>query len=104
MALTITQPDSVAALGEKIYQEKLKTILEPGDTGKFVAIEVNSARYFVAESSNEALQSGINEIPDGIFHLIKIGAPTAFTLTAVHRHANTLVRPHRRGWSSPASA
>jgi len=103
MALTISQPESVASLGEKIYREQLQAILEPKETGRFVAIDVNSGHYFVADSSNEALHKALKEIPGGLFHLMKVGAPAAFTLTSIHRHGN-LARPHRRGWPPSASA
>src|SRR5438045_6386208 len=94
MALTISQPDSVASRGEEIYREKLKTLLEPKESGKFVAIEVNSEKYFVGNSSGEALKLATAALPDGVFHLMKIGASTAFTLTAIHRHGN-LARNNR---------
>jgi hypothetical protein len=43
-------PKQVAEKGEQIYQEKLKSILEPKENGKFVTIEVNSGEYFLGDS------------------------------------------------------
>jgi hypothetical protein len=49
-------PKQVARKGEQIYQEKLKSILEPKESGKFVTIELNSGEYFLGDSLLEALQ------------------------------------------------
>lgn len=66
--------------GERIYNEQLKTELEPGNIGKYVVIEVLTGKYFVAETADEAVTLGRKELPEGIFHLIKIGSSSAFSL------------------------
>lgn len=66
-------PEQIAGLGEKLYQEKLKSILEPTQIGKFVAIEVVSGDYFVGDTIIEAMQQGREKYPDRLFHTIKIG-------------------------------
>lgn len=67
--------------GESIYREKLKHLLEPRYNGKFIAIEVNSGEFFMADSVVQAWQKAKNKHPDKIFYFIKVGFP------AVHKRA-----------------
>jgi len=69
----LLNPEIIAEKGEKIYQEKLKNELEKEHKGEFVAIEVESERYFLGKSPEEALERAKNVFPNKIFHLIRIG-------------------------------
>lgn len=66
----------VAELGKKLYEEKLKPILEPQENGKFVSIEPNSGEYFVAKTAIEAIK-GNTYFKEKILFLARIGFPTA---------------------------
>lgn len=63
--------------GKLFYEEKLKAQLEPVQNGKFVAIEPDSEKYFIADKAVDALLQGRQEIPDKLFFLARIGFPTA---------------------------
>ncbi len=80
MAKESLTPEQVAELGEKIYLEKLKSILEPNDTGRFVAIEVESGDYFVGSSIIEAIEKARTLHPDKLMHTIKIGFEGVFKM------------------------
>lgn len=69
----ILSPEIIAERGEKIYQEQFKDVLEKDHKGKFVAIDVEGAKYFLGKSPEEALEKAKKEFPDKIFHLIRIG-------------------------------
>jgi hypothetical protein len=77
--ITKVNPKKLAAQGEKIYDEKLKGILEPEHNGKIVAIEVESGDYFLGNSIVEATEKAKQKYPDRLFHVIKVGYP------AVHK-------------------
>ncbi|MFH0792134.1 MAG: hypothetical protein V1905_02905 [bacterium] len=66
-------PEIISERGEKIYQEKLKDILEKDHKEEFVAIEVETEKYFLGKSPEEALEVAKKEFPNRIFHLIRIG-------------------------------
>jgi hypothetical protein len=66
----------VTELGKKIYEEKLKPILEPNENGKFVSIEPESGEYFVAETDVEA-SIGNAFFKKKILFLTRIGFPAA---------------------------
>jgi len=76
----ILSPEQVAQKGEEIYKNKLKSILEPKENGKFIAIEVISENYFVGDSILEALETAKKEYPDQLFHTIKIGYQGVFKM------------------------
>lgn len=63
---------------ERIYQEKLKSMLEPEYNGKIVAIEIESGDYFMGETVVEAGLKAKDRYPDKIFHFIRIGYPAVY--------------------------
>ena len=80
-----TSTEELIQKGEKLYEEKLKDKLEKKHLGKFVAIEVDSGKFFVGETLEEALERAKKEFPDKIFHSIKIGSPGVFSSSGVFR-------------------
>jgi hypothetical protein len=75
---TIAQiPADLAERGRKLYQEKLKDILEPTEIGKFVAIEPDTGQYFVAVNDIDAILAGRAALPGKFFYLMRIGFRTA---------------------------
>lgn len=77
--ITKVNPRKLAAKGEKIYDEKLKMMLEPEHNGEIVAIEVESEDYFLGNSVVEATEAAKQKYPSRLFHVIKVGYP------AVHK-------------------
>lgn len=73
-------PDQIAERGQKLYEEKLKAILEPAQKGKFVAIEVESGDYFLADTLLEALQKGKEKYPDRLLHTVRVGYEGVFKM------------------------
>lgn len=69
----LLSPEIIAEKGEKIYQQKLKDTLERDHKGEFVAIEVETGKYFLGKSPEETLETAKKEFPEKIFHLIRIG-------------------------------
>jgi len=59
--------------GERFYAEHLRDVLEPGQVGRFVAIEPETGRYFVGVNGSEALSAAHAAIPDGLFYLKRVG-------------------------------
>lgn len=76
----VLTPDQVAAKGEEIYQEKLKTMLEPSNNGKFVAIEVVSGEHFVGSTILEAVALARKKYPNRLLHTIKVGYEGVYKL------------------------
>ena len=65
--------DGVVERGQKVYDETLKSRLEPEYVGSFVAIEPESRRYFLGATGTEALVAALNEMPRSHFYLKRVG-------------------------------
>jgi hypothetical protein len=78
---TIINPTEVAGRGQKIYDQKFKENFVGTKSGQFAVIELNSERAFVAPHPEEAIHQAQQEIPGGVFHLIKIGSAGAYKVS-----------------------
>ncbi len=78
MSPSPTNPKALAELGEKIYREKYKEAYEREQAGKFVAIDLNTEKAFVADTPEAAVELLQRENPNSFFHLIKVGSPGVF--------------------------
>lgn len=67
----------LARKATRLYQTKLKAVLEPDYVGKFAAIEPDSGDYFVASRMTEAMHEARLKHPDKRFFLIRIGFEAA---------------------------
>lgn len=67
--------EQLVARGEAIYQQRLKSQLEPACRGQIVAIEVDSGDYFVEKSVAEAGRKARAKHPGKFFYFVRIGFP-----------------------------
>jgi hypothetical protein len=72
--------DDLAENGQRLYDERLKAILEPEHEGEFVAVEPETERYFLGQTGLAALRAGRRELPDKLFYLLRIGSDAAYHL------------------------
>jgi hypothetical protein len=74
-------PKVIAEHGEDIYQTKYKVEYEVKHPGKFVAIDIETEKSYIADSPTEALELARKDSPKGLFHLIKVGSLGAFKVS-----------------------
>jgi hypothetical protein len=80
MATLLTPQDEIAALGEQIYETRLRQVLEPDHVGKYVAIDVKSDDYVIADTILDAAQ-GLAAKNAGVeSYVIKIGYSAAVAM------------------------
>ncbi len=70
----------VARKGERLYQTKLRALLEPEHTGMFAAIEVDSGDYFLGTSLDEAFEQATAKHRNKKFFFVRVGHRAAFKL------------------------
>jgi hypothetical protein len=70
--------DDLADSGQRLYDERLKSLLEPEHEGEFVAIDPDSERYFLGPTGLAALRAGRKELPDKLFYLLRVGSDAAY--------------------------
>ena len=71
----------------------LDDAIKDAHAGHFMVVDVQSGHHYIAEFSEDAFRLARSEAPHGIFHLIRIGAPSAFKVS--------LSGGHESNWSWP---
>ena len=79
-------PERIAEAGERIYAERHKARLEAESRGYFAAINVLTGEVYVAQFPEQALEKARKAAPNGVFHLIRVGAPGTFKVSSGSRH------------------
>lgn len=77
-----TDLQRMAEEGAKIYEE-IKIQYEPQESGKFLAIDIETRRAFLGETSSDAVEKAREAIPDKVFYVVKIGHSVAETLASL---------------------
>jgi hypothetical protein len=81
MTETLNNPREIAERGERIYAQKFKQDFEKDYWGQFVAINVAAETATVADTAEDALQNALKADKKGIFHLVRVGFPSAYQVT-----------------------
>ncbi len=71
-------PNEIGVRGEAIYSSRLRSILEPQHRGQFVAIDVESEDYEVADEAHEASDRLHQRRPSAQVLVERVGYPAAF--------------------------
>lgn len=71
------QSQSVAERAKVLYRERLQQRLEAESPGLFVAIEPDSADYFLATSFSQAVAAARGAHPERLSFVIRIGYDAA---------------------------
>jgi len=74
--------DEIARRGKEIYEKVIREEVEAGDAneGRFVAVDVESADYEVADDALGAGAGLRRRRPDAEIYLMRVGRPVAFRL------------------------
>lgn len=70
--------DEIGRRGAEIYQSKLRQALEPSCLGQFVAIDVESGAYEVADEADEASRRLWARSPEAQILIERVGHKAAF--------------------------
>lgn len=77
--------DELVEGGQRFYDEHLRGSLEPEHAGRYVAIEPESGRYFLADTGTEALLEARRALPESLFYLARVGHAAADRLSGYGR-------------------
>lgn len=69
---------AIAKKAEEIYEAKYRKTYEKRHYGKYLAIDINEGKVYLADFPGEALNKADAANPKGVFHLMRIGFETAF--------------------------
>lgn len=79
-SLPTIHPEEISRKGMEIYQRAQRR-LEKSHYGEYVAIEVDSGKYFLGKTLEEATVKAKNVFPTKIFYFVKVGFPAVFTFS-----------------------
>jgi len=82
-----TDIQKIAQDGQKIY-EKIKVNYDPKEKGKFLAIEVESGKEYLGNTSAEAIELAKTAHPNKVFYVVKIGYDVAETMARSLLHSS----------------
>ncbi len=69
----------IAAEGAEIY-DQIKVNYDPKERGKFLAIDIDSKKAYLGNTSAEALELARQNHPNRVFYVVKIGFDVAETM------------------------
>lgn len=72
--------ETIGQRGVEIYESKLRSVLDPAFRGSFVAIDVETEDYEVADDAAEAENRLWTRHPDAQVLVERIGYPAAFSV------------------------
>jgi hypothetical protein len=72
----------ISRRGKEIYERSIRREVEPDHDGCFVAVDVESGAYALADDELEAFDRAREKAPEGVFFLIRVGHPVAHRIGA----------------------
>jgi hypothetical protein len=72
-----TQSQSVIDRAKAIYDERWRADLESTHPGEFLAIEPESAQFWLADSFSEAMMQAHRAFPERLSYVLRIGQDAA---------------------------
>ena len=70
--------DDLVVNGQRLYDERLRAVLEPKHNDQFVAIEPESGQHFLGSTALAALRAGRAATPGKLFYLLRVGHDAAY--------------------------
>ena len=80
MAMEKYTIDEVCDRGEKIYEERIKHLVEPDQNGKFIVIDIESGDYEIDEDEIVADERLYKRLPNAVGYLGRIGCRAAYRM------------------------
>jgi len=66
----------IAARGERVYQEKLRHLLEPAHNGRIAVVNIDTGEYELDRDHLAAVKRARARWPEGLFYAVRVGFPT----------------------------
>ena len=65
--------EEIVCLGRSIYERDLRAYLEPKELGRYIAINVLTGEYALADSAQEAEDKAFERWPSEVFYTVRVG-------------------------------
>jgi len=74
--------EEFARRGQGIYEREVRSTLQSGDEGKFVAIDIESGSFEMDRDDYAATERLLSQRPAAQIWLVQVGQPAAYRLRA----------------------
>ena len=76
------------ALGQEIYETRIRHLVEPGGRGKYVVLDIATGDYAIGADLGYTTQELRTRRPDAVLYTVRIGYPAVFHLRSprIQRH------------------
>jgi hypothetical protein len=71
--------EEIAARGKAIYEQQIRSKVEPAHTGKFLIIDIETGDYEIDADDTAASRRAHNRHPDGAFFGMRVGQRSSGT-------------------------
>ena len=72
--------EEIARLGREIYERDIRSAVARDHDGRFLAVDVTTGRYEIADDELEAFDRAEERNPEGAFFLLRVGRRAAHRL------------------------
>ncbi len=72
--------DEVARRGEELYERSVRALVEPENDGRFLALDVESGDYELADEALAASRRLRERRPGAVAYLVRVGRSAAFRI------------------------
>jgi hypothetical protein len=72
----------VTRRGREIYERRIRSEVDPEHEGRFLAVDVESGEYALADNELEAFDRALEKKPEGVLYLLRVGRPAAHRIGA----------------------
>jgi len=83
MRQTHYTPEEVAARGEALYAERIRTNVEAAHKGKFIVVDIETGDFEVDSDDLTATKRALAKRPDAVLYGLRIGFPAAYRLASI---------------------
>ena len=72
--------DMIASRGEELYQQNIRANVEAEHKGKFLAVDIETGDYAIADEDLDATDRLLSKRPDALVYGLRIGFPAAYRI------------------------
>ncbi len=72
--------DMIASRGEKLYQQNIRAKVEADHKGRFLAVDIETGDYAIADEDLEATDRLLSKQPNALVYGLRIGFPAAYRI------------------------
>lgn len=76
-------PEDIAIRGEEIYKQNIRAKVETEHKGKFLAVDIDTCDYAIADEDLEATDLLLLKQPNATVYGLRIGFPAAYRIGCI---------------------